>query len=142
MATIQQVAGTLSGPITIVVVTSDRGGSNDAAGCALLIKFCNTMIIVLSMKLIFFCVINLAGSDYVMTSVTLSFAAGSAPGAQQDINVPIIDDNFVEVNELFDLSATTTSSQVDFTQNGDMAIGVITDDDGTSLSLLHNSIHI
>ena len=48
----------------------------------------------------------------------------------------------MEVNELFDLSATTTSSQVDFTQNGDIAIGVITDDDGTSLSLLHNSIHI
>ena len=44
VATIQQVAGTLSGPITIVVVTSDRGGSNDAAGCALLINFCLTII--------------------------------------------------------------------------------------------------
>lgn len=70
--------------------------------------------------------------DYNTTSDTLTFAAGSGPGTTLTFNVPIIDDNLVEMMEEVPLTASVNggSSVGTFTAGGNTATIEINDNDG------------
>ena len=76
-----------------------------------------------------------ASGDFIGTTCTVTFAAGSGPGATTTPSCPItlIGDLVVEMDETFSLSATITNSNgesVSFTSGGNVATATIVDDDG------------
>ena len=76
-----------------------------------------------------------AGGDFIGTTCTVTFAAGSGPGATAtpSCNITLNGDLVVEQNETFSLSATITNSNgqsVSFTTGGNVATATIVDDDG------------
>ena len=68
--------------------------------------------------------------DYTSTQQTVTFPPGSSPPAQLCINVPIVDDNLVEADELFAVSASSSVSNVQFAPGADTASVIIEDNDG------------
>ena len=68
--------------------------------------------------------------DYTTTTQTVNFPSGSSPTAQMCIDIPIIDDNIVESNELFSVSASSSMSNVQFAPGANTASVVIVDNDG------------
>jgi hypothetical protein len=70
-----------------------------------------------------------AGSDYTATSGTLSFAASTASGSTQTINVPVANDSTVEPSETFTVSLSGASGATLGTPN--VHTVTILDDDTT-----------
>ena len=73
-------------------------------------------------------------ADFVAAACTVLFAAGSGPGTMStpSCDITIVNDNIVEQNEIFSLSATITNSSgqiAQFTTGGDSASATIVDDD-------------
>ncbi len=66
--------------------------------------------------------------DYTSTTATLTFNVGTEPGATMTLEIPINDDNCVEMDETFGVSATAASF-VRFSSGGDSAVVTITDND-------------
>ncbi|WP_316801641.1 Calx-beta domain-containing protein [Pedobacter frigidisoli] len=73
-----------------------------------------------------------AGTDYVATSGTLTFPAGSAAGATLTFTVPIIDDNIAEPTETFDGIITNVSGGLVTIGNGRATITIADDDQATA----------
>ncbi|WP_231582729.1 Calx-beta domain-containing protein [Pedobacter sp. BMA] len=73
-----------------------------------------------------------AGTDYVATSGTLTFPAGSAAGATLTFTVPIIDDNIAEPTETFDGIITNVSGGLVTIANGRATITIADDDQATA----------
>ncbi|MGM9477963.1 Calx-beta domain-containing protein, partial [Pedobacter sp. GSP4] len=71
-----------------------------------------------------------AGLDYVATSGTLTFPAGSAAGASLTFTVPIIDDNIVEPNETFNGMISNVTGGLVTIGNGTATV-TITDNDSS-----------
>ena len=76
-----------------------------------------------------------AGGDFVGTTCTVSFAAGSGPGATAtpSCDITLNGDLLVELDETFSLSARITNSNgqsASFTTGGNVATATIIDDDG------------
>jgi len=71
---------------------------------------------------------HVAGADYVLQSVNISFSRG-----QQEVTVPItiVDDNITEGNESFTVALSSTGEVV-FTQEDTTVI--IIDNDGKSMN--------
>ncbi len=78
-----------------------------------------------------------AGSDFTVTSGTLTFNAGT--GNTQTVNVPIINDNVRELLEQFTLSLSGASSNALITDSD--AIGTITDNDYTVTAFADISVN-
>ena len=73
----------------------------------------------------------MAGNDYNSFSTTLTFPSGSSGGSLQCTDVQILDDNFVEDDESFLLSATLVSPiPAGITIDRNTATVVIQDNDG------------
>ena len=77
---------------------------------------------------------TIAGADFGATTCSVTFAAGSGPGATAtpSCDISITNDILVEQNEIFSLSATITNSNgqtAQFTAGGNSATATITDDD-------------
>ena len=75
-----------------------------------------------------------AGGDFIGITCTVAFAAGSGPGtvSTPSCDITIINDNIVEQNEVFSLSASILNSNgqdAQFTTGGDSASATIVDDD-------------
>ena len=75
-----------------------------------------------------------AGADFFATTCSVSFPAGSGPGtvSTPSCDITINNDNIVEQNEIFSLSASITNSNgqdARFTAGGDTASATIVDDD-------------
>ena len=77
--------------------------------------------------------------DYDSTPITATFTAGTTRAM---VNVPLTNDNIVELLETFDLIFTIPSSLQDQVVPGaaTMATGIITDND--SKKILLESIHV
>ena len=78
---------------------------------------------------------TIAGEDFIETTCTVTFAAGSGPGAMSmpPCDIAINNDLMVEPDETFTLSATILNSNgqaAQFTAGGDTASATIIDDDG------------
>jgi len=76
-----------------------------------------------------------ADEDFIETTCTVTFAAGSGPGAMSmpPCDIAINNDLMVEPDETFTLSATILNSNgqaAQFTAGGDTASATIIDDDG------------
>ncbi|SDD06044.1 Calx-beta domain-containing protein [Pedobacter soli] len=69
-----------------------------------------------------------AGLDYVATSGTLVFPAGSTAGASLTFTVPIIDDNLVEGDETFSGVITNVSGGLVTIGNGTAVVTIIDND--------------
>ena len=73
-------------------------------------------------------------ADYTGTTCTVTFSAGSAPGATSTLcNIPLISDLCLEEDEIFSLTATIQNDNgqtARFTTDGDSATATIIDDDG------------
>ncbi|RYE69742.1 MAG: tandem-95 repeat protein, partial [Rhizobiaceae bacterium] len=72
----------------------------------------------------------IAGLDYLATSGTLLFPAGSAAGSSLTFTVPIIDDNIAEPNETFNGILSNVTGGLVTIDNG-MATVTITDNDSS-----------
>ena len=68
-----------------------------------------------------------AGSDYISTTMDVTFDPGATTAS---VTVQIIDDTYIEENEIF--SAFLTSSESNVVIGDDMANVTIVDDDGES----------
>ena len=90
--------------------------------------------------------------DFIGVTCTVTFAAGSGPGAMStpSCDITINNDNSIEQDETFSLSATilnVNGQSVQFTAGGDSASATILDDDGTwfvysaKLNLLVSNTH-
>ncbi len=60
---------------------------------------------------------------------TVTFLINSTQGSSQDFIVPILDEEVVESDETFILSAFIVDNRGNFTAGGDTATAVIQDDD-------------
>jgi len=77
----------------------------------------------------------LAGSDYISSTGTITFPAGSVDGATQTIVVSIIDDNKVEATETFFVNLSNLVNTGEVTIADEQAIGTITDNDAASVAI-------
>jgi hypothetical protein len=72
--------------------------------------------------------------DFMNTGTTLLFLAGSGPNTGIDFEVPIVDDDLVELTETFSLQATIVGGvTAEFAQDSDTAQIEIIDNDGEAL---------
>ncbi|WP_316829641.1 Calx-beta domain-containing protein [Pedobacter aquatilis] len=69
-----------------------------------------------------------AGLDYIKTSGTLNFPAGSAAGSSLTFTVPIIDDNLAEPTETFNAIITNVSGGLVKIGNGTATLSIIDND--------------
>jgi uncharacterized repeat protein (TIGR01451 family)/gliding motility-associated-like protein len=76
----------------------------------------------------------IAGLDYVATSGTLTFPAGSAAGSSITFTVPIIDDNLVEPSETFNAIISNVTGGLVTIASG-IATVTITDNDSSVASI-------
>ncbi|WP_167335410.1 Calx-beta domain-containing protein [Pedobacter kyungheensis] len=76
----------------------------------------------------------IAGSDYVATSGTLTFPAGSAAGATLTFNVPIIDDDIAEPAETFNGIISNVTGGLVTIHNGTATVS-ITDNDASEATI-------
>ncbi|MCX2576362.1 Calx-beta domain-containing protein, partial [Pedobacter sandarakinus] len=70
----------------------------------------------------------IAGLDFVATSGTLTFPAGSAAGASLNFTVPIIDDNIAETNETFTGLITNVTGGLVSIGTGSATVTIIDND--------------
>ena len=92
-----------------------------------------------------------AGGDFIGITCTVAFAAGSGPGtvSTPSCDITIINDNIVEQNEVFSLSASIQNSNgqdARFTASGDSASATIIDNNGMlvvcyRLNYTHTACH-
>ena len=92
-----------------------------------------------------------AGGDFIGITCTVTFAAGSGPGtvSTPSCDITIINDNIVEQNEVFSLSASIQNSNgqdAQFTASGDSASATIIDNNGMlvvcyRLNYTHTACH-
>ena len=73
-----------------------------------------------------------AGSDYLSTSGTLTFPAGSAAGASLTFTVPIVNDNIAEPTETFDGIISNVSGGLVTIGTGRATVTILDDDDATA----------
>ena len=66
----------------------------------------------------------------------MTFAANAGVGTQACTNIPIIDDNLVEIDEEFALTANVTDNQVTF-PNGTSASVLILDNESETLLICY-----
>ena len=71
-----------------------------------------------------------SGGDYMSFSTTLTFTAGSGAGSSQCTLVQILDDDAVEDNESFSITATLVTPNSDITVRQSSGTVTITDIDG------------
>ena len=83
-------------------------------------------------------------ADYTGTLCTVTFFAGSAPGATSTFcSIPLISDSCLEEDETFSLTATILNSNgqsAQFIPGGDSASATIIDDDGM-LAVAQGNMH-
>ena len=70
----------------------------------------------------------LAGSDYTITTGTVTFIAGSVNGATQNITVPIINNTITEPTETFNVNLSNIQNSGVATISDNLGVGTITDD--------------
>ena len=77
--------------------------------------------------------INLAtgGADYQDFIATLTFPTGSGSGARECTDVQILDDDIVEANQIFNLTASIITPFPGASLNVSMGTVTIIDEDGT-----------
>ncbi|WP_412468438.1 Calx-beta domain-containing protein [Pedobacter sp. KLB.chiD] len=77
------------------------------------------------------------GSDYTVTTGSVTFPAGSLNGATQAFNIPIVDDNVAELAETFTvrLNSISAGSVVTIPAGGATGTATITDDDNASVAI-------
>ena len=80
--------------------------------------------------------------DYENTSVTVSFPAGSVPGSQRTVSIPINDDNCVERPETFRVTATSTDTDVTFPRGSSSTVSIQDNDSEFFLFFLQHKIHV
>ena len=72
----------------------------------------------------------IGGSDYVsISNLPVVFMAGDGLGSTACTNVTVIDDDVVESNETFSITATASSDPVNILMISEAEV-IITDDDG------------
>ena len=69
-----------------------------------------------------------AGSDLVMVSQMLTFAMGTAVGGQECMDISIINDTDVECDDAFNVTLTTSDSNVEIANGYGVAIVTIEPD--------------
>ncbi|XP_064394225.1 uncharacterized protein LOC135341566 isoform X3 [Halichondria panicea] len=96
--TVELTLGSVTQPTPVTISTSDRSATDtvDTFGCF----------------------------DYESTSVTVSFPAGSVPGSQRTVSIPINDDNCVERPETFRVTATSTDTDVTFPRGSSSTVSI------------------
>ncbi len=112
--TVELTSGSVTQPTPVTISTSDRS----ATGTCLTFN---------SLNFICYCAdtIDTFGCfDYESTSVTVSFPAGSIPGSQRTVSIPINDDNCVERPETFRVTATSTDTDVTFPRGSSSTVSI------------------
>ena len=80
-----------------------------------------------------------AGSDLEMLSQVLTFSSGALIGDSQCADITILNDNDVECDDVFNVTLTTTDSNVDIVEGYGMATVTIERDaaDGENVTALY-----
>ena len=112
--------GLIEEQILVVVQTEATGTATGNAvpefNCSICCILCNNTFTV--------------GTDYTSTVTTLTFEALSDGGTVREFSILINNDNLCEPTETFSLNASVVNGRGTFSAGGNMATGLITDDDG------------
>ena len=73
-----------------------------------------------------------AGSDLVMVSQMLTFAMGTAVGSQECVDISILNDTNVECDDVFNVTLTTSDSNVEIADGYGVATVTIAPDTADS----------
>lgn len=78
----------------------------------------------------------MAGEDYEVVSMNLTFSCGSMDNATQCLYVMITNDTLVEGDETFAVALTLTTTELGVTTGNDMTAVIIMDNEGQLLNLI------